>query len=86
MAEAFRKHRLEAVMVGLRGYANVDGQGVFVGETFDGGTLLSVTKASAVFRLEGLRIELRLNAESTVNRKGMVIENSSPRGGGAGEK
>ena len=82
VAEAFRKHRLDAVMVGLRGYANVDGQGVFIGETFDGGTLLWVTKTSAVFGLEGLRVELRLNVESTVNRKGTVIENSSPHSPG----
>lgn len=84
LAEAFRGHRLDAVMVGLRGYANVDGQGVFVGETFDKFTLLSVTKSSAIFGLDGVRVELRLAVDSKLNRKGGVIDNASPRRGDSG--
>jgi hypothetical protein len=86
LAEAFRSHRLDAVMVGLRGYANVDGQGVFVGETFDKFTLLSVTKSSAIFGLDGVQVELRLAVDSKMNRKGGVIDNASPRRGDGGSR
>lgn len=79
--EAFREHHLGAVMVGLRGYANVDGQGVFVGEVFDDFKLLSVTKMAAVFEWEGVQVELRLAVDSKLNRKGSLIENSAPQNG-----
>ena len=77
--DSFRQHRLNAVMVGKRGYANLDGQGVFIGEFFDDFKLVSVTKTAAVFELEGSRVELRLTDESKLNRKGSVIENAAPR-------
>jgi hypothetical protein len=86
LAEAFRSHRLDAVMVGLRGYANVDGQGVFIGETFDKFTLLSVTKSSAIFGLDGVQVELRLAVDAKINRKGGVIDNASPRRGDGGPR
>ncbi len=79
--EAFREHHLGAVMVGLRGYANVDGQGVFVGEVFDDFKLLSVTKTAAVFECEGVQVQLRLALDPKLNRKGSLIENSAPRNG-----
>ncbi len=79
--DAFRQHHLAAVMVGHRGYANVDGQGVFVGETFDEFRLLSVTKSAARFGFEGLEVELHLLADAKLNHKGSVIENAVPRNG-----
>ena len=79
--ETFRQHHLAAVMVGHRGYANVDGQGIFVGESLDGFKLISVTKTTALFELDGSPLELHLVSEIKVNRKGSVIENAAPRSG-----
>jgi len=79
--ETFRQHHLAAVMVGHRGYANVDGQGIFVGESLDGFKLISVTKTTALFELDGSPLELHLVSEIKVNRKSSVIENAAPRSG-----
>jgi hypothetical protein len=79
LADAFRRHRLDAVVVGHRGYANVEGQGIFVGEVFDGFKLMSVTKSTALFGLDNTRVELKLHVDSKLNRVGGVIENASPR-------
>lgn len=79
LIDAFRQHRLEAVVVGQKGYANVDGQGVFVGETVDRFTLLSVTKSSAVFGLDQLRVELELPNNSRLHGRGNLLEHPSPR-------
>ena len=81
LVDAFRLHHLDAVIVGQRGYANVDGQGVFAGESLEGFKLLYVTKSSAVFGLEGMRVELRLPIDSKLRGKGGVIENGPKRAG-----
>jgi hypothetical protein len=84
LAAAFRKHRLDVVMVGARGYANVDGQGIFVGEMLDGFTLMQVTQKTAVFSRENLRVELRLPTDATLKHRGSIIENASPKSGNGG--
>jgi hypothetical protein len=86
LADAFRHHHLDAVVVGRRGYANVEGQGIFVGEIFDGFTLVSVTKSSAVFGRDTARVELKLRLDSKLNHVGSMIENASPRAVDRSEK
>ena len=83
-ADAFRKHRLDMVMTGPRAYANVDGQGLFIGEVFDGFTLARVTKSTAVFARDQIRVELHLSTEANIKRRGTLIDNSSPKSGNRG--
>jgi hypothetical protein len=74
-AEAFRqKHHLDAVMMGKRATAMVDGRGVLIGQTLDKFELLSVTKTTATFGLREARAELRLPAKTT--SEGQVIEDA----------
>ena len=70
-ARAFaEKHVLNAVMVQTRrGYAIVDGQGVFVGSAVGKYRLLSVTKETAVFARDAVRVELRLGEKPRVWRE-----------------
>jgi hypothetical protein len=74
-AEAFgRKHHLDAVMMGKRATAMVDGKGVLIGQSLDKFELLSVTKTTATFGLREARAELRLPAKTT--SEGQVIEDA----------
>jgi hypothetical protein len=74
-AEVFgRKHHLDAVMMGKRATAMVDGRGVLIGQTLDKFELLSVTKTTATFGLRDARAELRLPAKTT--SEGQVIEDA----------
>jgi hypothetical protein len=74
-ADAFRqKHHLDAVMMGKRATAMVDGHGVRIGQTLDKFELLSVTKTTATFGLRDARAELRLPAKTTSD--GQVIEDA----------
>jgi hypothetical protein len=82
-ARAFaEKHVLNAVMVqSRRGYAIVDGQGVFVGSTVGKYKLMSVTKETAIFARDTVRVELRLGEKPRVWR-----ESADPAGGDADNK
>lgn len=61
-AVTFRsQYTLDAVMdTGLRKCAVVNGQTVYLGDTIDGYKLLSVHTRSAVFEIDGIRVELGL--------------------------
>jgi hypothetical protein len=62
LAEAFvKKHRLTAVMSAAGGgIAMIDGKAVRIGEACDQFVLTTVSARSAVLRLEGVDVELRL--------------------------
>jgi hypothetical protein len=63
------KHSLNAVMMqSKRGYAIVDGQGVFVGSLLGKYKLIAVTKETACFARDAVRIELRLGEKPRVWR------------------
>jgi hypothetical protein len=59
LVETFKKHHLDAVMVGRRGaYAIIDGQTVLIGQTFHKFKLQSVTQTTASFSIGELEVEL----------------------------
>jgi hypothetical protein len=62
LAEAFRKHHLDGIVVGSNrtSYAIVDHNIVYVGQTFRQFKLLAVTKTTALFALRDAHVELRL--------------------------
>jgi hypothetical protein len=77
LVEAFRKHHLDAVMVGKRGgYAIIDGQTVLIGQTYHKFKLQAVTQTTATFTSGELEVELKLSVSQGVKRAGGVIENA----------
>ncbi|HEX8877374.1 MAG TPA: hypothetical protein VF777_11530 [Phycisphaerales bacterium] len=63
-ADSFRlAHRVTAVATGKGAYAVINGRTVRTGESVAGLTLVEVTRESAVFEGEGVRVELSVVAD-----------------------
>lgn len=76
--EFTQKHHLDAVMARPNaGFAIINGQGLRVGRTLDHFKLVAVTSTTATFERGDVRIELRLDTNSTLRLDGGTIESRS---------
>ena len=71
----FKKEQARSIVVGPRGYVFVNGQGIFVGESYGDFILIAVEKDRAIFEIKGLQVSIPLVEDLKIQRRGTVIEN-----------
>ena len=72
----FKKEQARSIVVGPRGYVFINGQGLFVGESYGDFTLIAVEKDRAVFEIKGSQVSIPLVEDMKIQRRGAVIENT----------